>query len=260
MAEVRAAKHLGQHFLVDERVIDQLVSAIDPRAGESLVEIGPGLGALTLPLLRESGAMSAIEFDRRVLEPLQIKADRIGQLNLINADILQVDFTSLGLASPLKVVGNLPYNLSSPIIFHCLAQRNLISDMVFMLQKEVVERVCAEPGSKAYGRLSIMVQLYCACEALFDIAPDAFDPPPKVDSAVVRLTPLAEPAWHVEDFARFDELVRAAFTQRRKMVRKSLQQYFSAEDFAVLGIDPTARPETLSGEAFARLADYRRTS
>lgn len=258
MSNLRAAKHLGQHFLVDDGIIEQLVAHIHPQSVESLLEIGPGLGALTLPLLRESGALTAIEFDHRVLVPLRQKAQAIGKLTLIHADILQVDFATLDLPAPLKVVGNLPYNLSSPIIFHCLAQRAMISDMIFMLQKEVVERICAEPGSKAYGRLSIMVQLYCACEALFDIAPDAFDPPPKVDSAVVRITPRAHPTWVVDDWAQFDALVRAAFSQRRKMVRKSLAHWFGAEDFVALDIDPTARPETLSGNDFARMANHRR--
>ncbi|MBV7433555.1 16S rRNA (adenine(1518)-N(6)/adenine(1519)-N(6))-dimethyltransferase RsmA [Cardiobacteriaceae bacterium TAE3-ERU3] len=256
MAEVKAAKHLGQHFLTDESVISRLVAAIQPQQGVDIVEIGPGLGALTLPLLKECAKLTAIEFDRRVLSPLARDAAQYGQLEIINADILSVDFASLNLKSPLKVVGNLPYNLSSPIIFHCLAQRTLIQDMYFMLQKEVVERLCAVPGSKTYGRLSIMVQLWCQAEALFEIPPDAFDPPPKVDSAVVRLTPLAEPAWPVADFAVFDQIVRAAFGQRRKMLRKSLSQWFSAADFVALEIDPTARPESLGGEVFARLANH----
>lgn len=255
MAEVRAAKHLGQHFLHDESVINRLIAAIRPQRDERIIEIGPGLGALTLPLLQACGALTAIEFDPRVLAPLRRDAAALGMLNLIHADILKVQFADLGLSPPLKIVGNLPYNLSSPIIFHCLAQRHLIHSMHFMLQKEVVARLCAVPGSKTYGRLSIMVQLYCASEALFDIAPDAFDPPPKVDSAVVRLTPLPEPRWAVHDFATFDYIVRAAFAQRRKMLRKSLSQWFAAADLSALGVDPTARPETLSGAAFARLAN-----
>lgn len=256
MAEVRAAKHLGQHFLTDENVIARLVSAIQPRSGEAIVEIGPGLGALTLPLLEASGRLTAIEFDRRVLAPLSRDAATVGELTLVNADILEVDFASLHLAPPLKIVGNLPYNLSSPIIFHCLAQRALITSMHFMLQKEVVARICAAPGSKTYGRLSIMVQLWCHCEALFEIPPEAFDPPPKVDSAVVALIPRTQPAWEVKDFALFDQIVRSAFGQRRKMLRKSLGEWFSSEDFAALDIEPTARPETLSGDAFARLANH----
>lgn len=256
MAEVKAAKHLGQHFLRDESVIAQLVAAIRPQQDVDIVEIGPGLGALTIPLLKARGCLTAIEFDPRVLSPLARDAEAHGALELIHADVLSVEFAALNLKAPIKVVGNLPYNLSSPIIFHCLAQREHIQDMFFMLQKEVVARLCATPGSKAYGRLSIMVQLWCDTEALFDIPPDAFDPPPKVDSAVVRLTPCAEPAWPVSDFALFDQVVRSAFSQRRKMLRKSLSAWFSSADLIALDIDPTARPESLSGEVFARLAHH----
>ena len=155
----------------------------------------------------------------------------------------------------LRLVGNLPYNLSSPILFHCLAQREHIHDMHYMLQKEVVDRITAAPGSKTYGRLSLMAQLWCETTALFDIPPDAFDPPPKVDSAVVRLVPRAAPAWQIDDLATFEETVRLAFAQRRKMLRKTFAHWMNAAALEALDIDPTARAETLDGAAFARLAN-----
>ena len=461
MNEVKAAKHLGQHFLRDEAVIARLLAVINAKAGERILEIGPGLGALTLPLLRQSGALTAVEYDPRVLAPLTKKAAALGTLHLIHADILTIDFAELlaaesppspsgegdgggvrshtaaaespsdippppvgegrgggsehsapatstlpsprgggdgGGAHPhttnaespadlllspqdaqasaagdwnsssegreswgggkastsstiapsstitneaftaphspaelppsprgggdgggvrlhpanaesptaalpppvgvgqgggsehsapaintppsprgggdgggvrlhtanaesstekLRLVGNLPYNLSSPILFHCLAQRQHIHDMHYMLQKEVVDRITAAPGSKTYGRLSLMAQLWCETTALFDIPPDAFEPPPKVDSAVVRLVPRAAPAWQIDDLATFEETVRLAFAQRRKMLRKTFAHWMSESELKVLDIDPTARAETLDGAAFARLANAR---
>ena len=413
MSEVKAAKHLGQHFLRDEAVIARLLAVINAKAGERILEIGPGLGALTLPLLRQSGALTAVEYDPRVLAPLTKKAAALGTLHLIHADILTIDFAELlaaesppspsgegdgggvrshtaaaespsdippppvgegrgggsehsapatstlpsprgggdgGGAHPhttnaespadlllspqdaqasaagdwnsssegreswgggkastsstiapsstitneaftaphspaelppsprgggdgggvrlhtanaesstekLRLVGNLPYNLSSPILFHCLAQRQHIHDMHYMLQKEVVDRITAAPGSKTYGRLSLMAQLWCETTALFDIPPDAFEPPPKVDSAVVRLVPRAAPAWQIDDLATFEETVRLAFAQRRKMLRKTFAHWMSESELKVLDIDPTARAETLDGAAFARLANAR---
>lgn len=255
MSEVRAAKALGQHFLLDDGVIARMVAAIDPRVGERLLEIGPGLGALTLPVLERCKALTAIEFDPRVLDILARKAKPVGELHVIHGDVLAQDLPALAGGEKLRVIGNLPYNLSSPILFHCLAVRAYIEDMHFMLQKEVVDRIVAEPGSKAYGRLSVMVQQVCEVEDLFEIPPDAFDPPPKVDSAVVRLVPLAAERWPC-DAQAFDVVVRAAFGQRRKMVRKSLAQWFDQEDFVALDIDPTARPEMLAGSDFAALAQW----
>ena len=431
MNEVKAAKHLGQHFLRDEAVIARLLAVINAKAGEAILEIGPGLGALTLPLLRQTGALTAVEYDPRVLAPLAKKAATLGTLHLIHADILTIDFGELLAKQPpppvgegrgggsdqpasatstppspraggagsgvhphtaaaesaathrvrlgapqeaetitaphspaemppppvgegwgggsehlalgavdnstdeplslwergwgedekiargggskppapatesppspswggdgggvrphpvnakspidmlsppvgegrgggskhpapatkkLRLVGNLPYNLSSPILFHCLAQRQHIHDMHYMLQKEVVDRITAAPGSKTYGRLSLMAQLWCETTALFDIPPDAFDPPPKVDSAVVRLVPRTAPAWQIDDLATFEETVRLAFAQRRKMLRKTFAHWMSVAALEALDIDPTARAETLDGAAFARLANAR---
>lgn len=254
MAELKADKSLGQHFLSDAGVIAHIVDAIYPQKGERIIEIGPGLGALTLPVLAECGELTAIEFDARMLAPLQQKARSVGKLNLVQANVLEVRFSE-ALAPPLRLIGNLPYNLSSPILFHCLAQRDSIQDMHFMLQKEVVERIAAAPGSKTYGRLSLMSQLYCEPEILFEIPPACFDPPPKVDSAVIRLIPRRELAWPMQSVECFDKVVRAAFSQRRKMLRKSLNAWFSAAELMAVDIDPTLRPEALDGAGFARLAD-----
>lgn len=253
---IRADKRLGQHFLRDESVIHRLLAAIHPQPGEALLEIGPGLGALTLPLLRETGQLTAIEYDTRLIAPLTARAAPLGELHLIHADILDVD---LGAIPPQperwRLVGNLPYNLSSPILFHCLAARAHIADMHFMLQKEVVERITAAPGGKDYGRLSLMAQLWCDTAALFTIPPTAFAPPPKVDSAIVRLVPRTTPAWMIDDEATFAATVSRAFNQRRKMLRHTFAAWFSPDELAALDIDPTARPETLDGAAYARLAN-----
>lgn len=258
MQEVKANKRLGQHFLTDEHVITRLLAVLEIKKHDNILEIGPGLGALTLPVLRRCQQMTAVEYDRRMIEPLQRKSAAAGQLNIMICDILSVDFARLATATPAtkwRVIGNLPYNLSSAILFHCLGQRSYISDMHFMLQKEVVDRIVALPGSKTYGRLSLMSQLWCEAQALFDIPNTAFSPPPKVESAIVRLIPRLTPAWAIDDFPCFDRLVRAAFSQRRKMIRKSLHKWFASAELEQLNIDPTARPEDLSGNLFADLSN-----
>ena len=179
-----AKKHLGQNFLHERGVVDRIVLAIDPRPGDRIVEIGPGQGALTLPLLDRHGALTAIEFDRDLLQPLAAAASTHGELTLVAADVLGVDFTQLAEGGQIRLVGNLPYNLSSPILFHALDHAAAVRDMHFMLQKEVVERMAAAPGNKVYGRLSVMLQAYCTVTPLFTVAPGAFRPAPKVDSAV----------------------------------------------------------------------------
>jgi len=185
-------KRFGQHFLHDPGLIRRIVQAVAPRAGDRLVEIGPGAGAITLPLLREAGHLTVIELDRDLIPRIQAAAQGLGELDVIQADVLTVNFTTLAQGGRLRLVGNLPYNISSPILFHCLEHRCAIADMHFMLQREVVERMAAPPGNKVYGRLSVMLQLVCRVEPLFRVPPGAFTPPPKVDSAVVRLTPLPE--------------------------------------------------------------------
>jgi 16S rRNA (adenine1518-N6/adenine1519-N6)-dimethyltransferase len=214
-------KRFGQHFLGDASVIDAIVDAIDARPGEALVEIGPGLGALTGPLLERCHALTVIELDRDLAARLRKRAG----LTVVEADVLKVDFTALAAqrGQPLRVVGNLPYNISTPILFHLLGHVAQVRDQHFMLQKEVVARMAAEPGGRDYGRLSVMLQWRYAIEALLDVPPDAFEPPPKVDSAVVRMRPLPQAGG--VDAARLGEIVAVAFSQRRKLLRNTLGRW-----------------------------------
>ena len=250
-----AKKNLGQNFLHDRGVIERIVLAIDPRPGDRIVEIGPGQGALTFPLLRRHGELTAIEFDRDLLAPLAAAATPRGDLTLVNADVLAVDLTALAGGGQLRHAGNLPYNLSSPILFHALDHAAAIRDMHFMLQKEVVERMAAGPGSKVYGRLSVMLQAYCRVTPLFKVPPGAFRPAPKVDSAVVRLQPLPPGAVVVADRTRFAHVVRAAFGQRRKTLRNALSGVVDATAIEAAGVRPDARAEQLSVADFASLAN-----
>lgn len=252
-----AKKSLGQNFLHERGVIEKIVLAVDPRPGDRIVEIGPGQGALTLPLLDRHGALTAIEFDRDLLEPLAAAAAPHGELTLLHADVLGVDFTALaaGGQGPLRLVGNLPYYLSSPILFHALDHAAAIRDMHFMLQKEVVDRMAAGPGSKVYGRLSVMLQAECMVTPLFKVAPGAFRPAPKVDSAVVRLVPRPPGAAGIADRARFAAVVRAAFGQRRKTLRNALSGLLDAEAIEAAGLRPDARAEQVPVEGFVRLAN-----
>jgi 16S rRNA (adenine1518-N6/adenine1519-N6)-dimethyltransferase len=218
-----ARKRFGQHFLADDSVVERIVRAIDARPGERLVEIGPGLGALTLPLLRHCQALTVIELDRDLAARWRHQAG----LTVIEADVLTVNFAALAAAGKLRVVGNLPYNISTPILFHLLGAAPCINDQHFMLQKEVVARMAAAPGGKDYGRLSVMLQWRYDIEALFEVPPSAFDPPPRVDSAVVRMVPLApDPGV---DPARLGELVTVAFSQRRKLLRHTLGRWIAAQ-------------------------------
>jgi 16S rRNA (adenine1518-N6/adenine1519-N6)-dimethyltransferase len=250
-----AKKHLGQHFLHERGVVEKIVLAVDPRPGDRLVEIGPGQGAITLPLLRAHGALTAIEFDRDLIAPLQHAARGSGELTILPGDVLDVDFTALAGDGEIRLVGNLPYNLSSPILFHALDHAAAIRDMHFMLQKEVVDRMAAAPGSKVYGRLSVMLQAYCAVTPLFKVPPGAFRPPPKVDSAVVRLVPRAPAQVGIHDPKRFAAVVRAAFGQRRKTLRNALQGTLDEPGILAAGVRPAARAEQLAVADFIRLAE-----
>ncbi len=255
-----AKKSLGQHFLHERGIVDKLVMAIDPRPGDRIVEIGPGQGALTFPLLDRHGALTAIEFDRDLLAPLTAAAASHGELTLIHSDVMNVDFTELAAGTPavderIRLVGNLPYNLSSPILFHALDHAAVVRDMHFMLQKEVVDRMAAGPGSKVYGRLSVMLQAYCTVTALFKVPPGAFRPPPKVDSAVVRLVPHPRGRIGIDDPRRFADIVRAAFGQRRKTLRNALSSLCTADDIVRAGIDPQSRAEQLAVADFVALAN-----
>jgi len=253
-------KSLGQHFLIDRNIIDMIVLAVDPQPGDTLVEIGPGQGAITLPFLRRHGELTAIEFDRDLVVPLTEAAHHVGRLTVIHKDVLQVDFTKLagGITSQggkLRLVGNLPYNLSSPILFHALDHAAAVRDMHFMLQKEVVERMAAGPGSKVYGRLSVMLQAYCTVTPLFDVPPAAFRPPPRVDSAVVRMLPRDPASIGIDDPQRFVEVVRAAFGQRRKTLRNALSGVCDPEQIEAAGLRPDARAEQVEVAGFVKLAN-----
>lgn len=253
----RPKKSFGQHFLHDRRYIDRIVSAVSPRADDFVVEIGPGEGALTLPLLAAAGKLTAIELDTDLIPGLQARAAGIGELQIIHADVLKVDFSALAHrhgVPQLRLAGNLPYYISSPILFHCVEHFDAIRDLHFMLQKEVVERMAAAPGSKAYGRLSVMLQLACRVEPLFEVPPEAFRPPPKVDSMVVRLLPLAAHERHDAAAGDVYAVVKAAFGQRRKTLANALKQLLDSDAIRRAEVDPKARAETLAPADFVRLA------
>ncbi|HRQ63246.1 MAG TPA: 16S rRNA (adenine(1518)-N(6)/adenine(1519)-N(6))-dimethyltransferase RsmA [Xanthomonadaceae bacterium] len=246
-------KRFGQHFLHDPGTLRRIVQALAPRHGQRIVEIGPGQGALTLPLLDACGELTAIELDRDLIEPLEARAASHGILHVIQADVLEVDLTALAAGGLLRLVGNLPYNVSSPILFHCMAHLDAISDMHFMLQKEVVERMAATPGGKVYGRLSVMLQARCRVDPLFEVAPACFRPPPKVESAVVRLRPRPAGEVDIVDAELFGRLVKAGFAQRRKTLSNALSALADAATIEAAGIDPRARAETVAVEGWCRL-------
>jgi len=244
-------KRFGQHFLVDPGVIAAIVRAVAPRPGEALVEIGPGRGAITMPLLERCGSLRVVELDRDLAARLR----RTPGLEVIESDVLRVDFTALAEAAgdsrKLRIVGNLPYNISTPILFHLLQSVDRIADQHVMLQKEVVDRMAAAPGRKDFGRLTVMLQWRYEIEHLLDVPPEAFDPPPRVDSAVVRMTPKAAAAGI--DPARLGELVTVAFSQRRKLLRHTLGRWL-AERGASVDFDLQRRAEEVSVEEYLRLA------
>jgi 16S rRNA (adenine1518-N6/adenine1519-N6)-dimethyltransferase len=248
-----ARKRFGQHFLADPGVVDAIVRLINPRPGQALVEIGPGLGALTRPLLDRCAALQAIELDRDLAARLR----RWPGLAVIEADVLEVDFGALADAAgrPLRIVGNLPYNISSPILFHLLRWADRVQDQHFMLQKEVVDRMAAAPGGRDYGRLSVMLQWRYTIEPVLDVPPAAFDPPPRVDSAVVCMTPRADAA--PVDPARLSELVQVAFSQRRKLLRHTLGRWLQAQPApppAAAGFDLQRRAEEVPVAEYLALA------
>ncbi|HEX9627556.1 MAG TPA: 16S rRNA (adenine(1518)-N(6)/adenine(1519)-N(6))-dimethyltransferase RsmA [Acidiferrobacterales bacterium] len=250
-----ARKRFGQHFLHDPGVIDRIVRAIDPKPGEPLVEIGPGLGALTLPLLDRAHSLTVIEIDRDVIPLLQRACGHAPGLTVIQADALTVDFAELQAGgAKLRLAGNLPYNISTPLLFHVLEFAGAIRDMHFMLQKEVVRRMAAQPDTEDYGRLTVTLAARAEAEELFTVGPGAFKPPPRVDSAVVRVTPRPAP-FPIHDLAKFDQVVKLAFGQRRKTLANALRGTAGPKAFAAAGIDPRARGETLSAAEFARLAN-----
>ncbi len=256
MKSHRPRKRFGQNFLHDPGVLTRIVAAIAPQPGERLIEIGPGLGALTSHILSLAKQLTVVELDRDLIAPLKERCAGAGELKIIQADALKLDFCSLQEdKGKIRLFGNLPYNISTPLLFHLFEQIHCIQDMHFMLQKEVVERMVAVPGTKRYGRLSVMVQFYCRAEMLFTVGPGAFHPTPKVASAVVRLIPHPSPPVKVRSSTLFSKLVAEAFSQRRKTLRNTLKQRFSPEQLLEAGIDPSSRAEQLSLEQFARLAE-----
>ncbi len=253
-----AKKRFGQNFLTDHSIITQLIDCIHPDNSETIIEIGPGLGALTKPLLSKITQLHVIEIDRDIVSWMQreyAKPDYAhNQLVMHNVDALKFDFASLG--NTLRVTGNLPYNISTPILFHLIKNLECIKDMHFMLQKEVVERMVAEPSTSAYGRLSVMLQYYLRMEYLITVPPEAFEPAPKVESAFVRCTPHTTLPFIANDTALFAKVVLAAFSQRRKTIRNTLKTFLNDDDFTKLNLDSRLRAENLSVSQFVMVTNY----
>lgn len=250
----RPRKRFGQHFLHDAGTVARLVGAISPRPGQRLIEIGPGEGVLSAPVLEAAGALTAIELDRDLAAALPQRLGHPEGLRVIQADVLGVDIAELAAGEPVRIIGNLPYNISSSVLFHLFAQPAEIVDMHFMLQKEVVDRLVAEPGNRQYGRLSVMAGFHCRMSRLFDVASGAFRPPPKVTSSVIRLIPRALSQTDRALLPGVELVVRRAFGQRRKTLRNSLKGVLDESDIGSAGIDPAARAETLGLDQFKRLA------
>ena len=250
----RARKRFGQHFLHDRRIIENIIAAIDPAPGDRIVEIGPGLGAMTLPLLDRIGEFDAVEIDRDAIRHLRAASEGRGTLRIHEADVLDFDFSPLAGDGKVRLVGNLPYNISTPLLFRLIDQRDLFVDMHFMLQKEVVDRMAARADDDDYGRLSVMLAPWLKVEPLFNIGPAAFRPPPKVDSTFVRLTPHGVPPFELGDLRKFSTVVAAAFSQRRKTLRNALRPLLNEAQIRAAGIDPGARAETIPPAGFAALA------
>ena len=247
-------KRFGQNFLTDQLVLHDIIRAIDPQADDTIVEIGPGLGAMTRLLLESLRRLHVVELDRDLVTRLHKSFDP-ARLTVHAGDALQFDFSTLAVAPPqkLRVVGNLPYNISSPLLFHLASLAPRVQDQHFMLQKEVVERMVAEPGGKEFGRLSVMLQWRYHMELLFVVPPAAFEPPPRVDSAIVRMIPIAQPLACEQ--ALLEQVVSKAFSQRRKVIRNCLAGMLAENDLIDAGVDPQVRPEAVSVERFVALAN-----
>jgi len=248
----QAKKRFGQNFLVDEQIIADIIRAIRPQPADNMVEIGPGLGALTRPLIKQLDKLHVVEIDRDIIHRLENDYPK-DKLVIHAGDALKFDLAQL--PAPLRIVGNLPYNISSPLLFHFSDYAERILDMHFMLQNEVVERMVAEPSTPAYGRLSVMLQYRFHMEKLIDVPPESFRPAPKVDSAIVRMIPLPAAEVPVRDEQLFAEIVAAAFGQRRKTLRNTLKPYLTEADFKLLEIDAQLRAENLGVAEFARIAN-----
>lgn len=251
-----ARKRFGQNFLHDNYVIDQIVTAIGPQKGQHMVEIGPGLGALTEPMCELVDALTVIELDRDLAARLRTHPFIASKLTIIEADALKYDFSQLlSQDQPLRIFGNLPYNISTPLMFHLFSFANKVQDMHFMLQKEVVNRLAASPGSKSYGRLSVMAQYHCQITPVLQVPPGAFNPPPKVDSAVVRLTPHQQKPVSLLNEETLHTVCAQAFNQRRKTIRNSLKESLTEQQLIDLDINPALRAENLSLQQYAQIAN-----
>ncbi len=250
----RARKRFGQNFLHDPVIIQRIVDIINPQQQDHIIEIGPGKGALTKLILERVETLDVIEIDRDLVSALETNLNDNDRLRIHEADALKLDLSQFKYQD-LRIVGNLPYNISTPLLFYLLTYKHCIKDMLFMLQKEVVNRICAEPGNKQYGRLTVMLQYYCDVESLFIIKPGAFSPSPKVDSAIVRLKPLSKPRYELDDHESLKIIVREAFSQRRKTIRNALKKYIEECNIKELGIAPETRAENLEISDFVKLAN-----
>jgi 16S rRNA (adenine1518-N6/adenine1519-N6)-dimethyltransferase len=249
-----AKKHFGQNFLQDETVIAAILSAFAAQKGERVLEIGPGLGALTQHLLTSGAVVDVVEIDNDLIGHLQRCYPQLKQIH--HQDALTFSLMDLNLSQQkVRIIGNLPYNISTPLLFHLLIQKDHINDMLFMLQQEVVDRLAAQPGCKAYGRLSVMMQLQCKVQALFSVPPQAFKPQPKVMSKIVYLVPYEKPLYDITSMVVLEDILRDAFNQRRKTIHNSLKQYFNSEQLIALGLDPKMRAEQISVEQWVKLAN-----
>lgn len=251
----KARKRFGQNFLHDPGVIEKIVRTISPKPDDAIVEIGPGLGAITEEILALNPRLQVVELDRDLIPVLRTKFFNYPEFRIHEADALSFDFSQLVTDRPLRIVGNLPYNISTPLIFHLLAQSGVVQDMHFMLQKEVVQRMAATPGDNNYGRLGIMTQYFCKVQPLFEVGPGAFRPAPKVDSAIVRLVPHKVLPHPAKDLKTLQAVVRTAFNARRKTLRKALAALVTVEQLNALGINDGLRPENLSLADFVKIAD-----
>ncbi len=249
----RPRKRFGQHFLTDPTIIEQIVAAIQPRDTETLVEVGPGQGAISEPLAKLAGEFHAIELDRDLAAVLRKRFAPQANATIHEGDVLKFDFATIG--TELRIVGNLPYNISTPLLFRLVKFRRVVRDMHFMLQKEVVDRMAASPGDKTYGRLGIMLGCYMEIEPLFDVPPTAFCPPPKVTSSVVRLRPLPADTYEISDHDKLSRIVAEAFSQRRKTLRNALKASATEEDLVAAGMDPQSRPERVTVANYVALAN-----
>lgn len=252
-SEHRPRKRFGQHFLIDDETISRIVEAISPQPTDMLVEIGPGEGAITAGLAARSGSLHAIEFDRDLAARLTRHFESNDKVTVHQADAMTFDYASLG--NDLRVAGNLPYNISTPLLFHLVEHRRSIRDMHFMLQKEVVDRITASPGSKAYGRLTVMLGCFMESLPLFDVGPHAFRPPPKVTSSVLRMRPHPASRFDLQNPDKLSLLVQQAFGKRRKTLRNALMGFATADQMISCGIDPALRPEQIAIDAWVSLSN-----